>query len=316
MAARKTNILSRRGIFALVLFLAALSMAGGTYLFHFALARKGSAYEEEAAEADGLAAESRVKGRAWMAGASFEPLFLTAEDGVRLAGYYRAASAQSQRTAVLVHGYGTNASLMADYARFYLEAGFNVFLPDNRAHGASGGGWTGMGFLDKNDLLAWLGELIKKTGNDCEILLHGISMGAAALMMTSAELPPQAKCLIEDCGYTSAETEFAYQLKEMFGLPPFPLLYIASLEAKIFAGYSFAEANALEAVKNSRVPIFFIHGEDDDFVPAYMARELYEAASCEKQLWLVPGARHAMAYYANPAEYIRRVRGFYEKYMN
>jgi fermentation-respiration switch protein FrsA (DUF1100 family) len=217
--------------------------------------------------------------------------------------------------AVLVHGYGTNASLMADYARFYLEDGFTVFLPDNRAHGASGGRWIGMGRLERDDLLLWLDALIKKTGADCEILLHGISMGGAAVMMLSGEnLPGQVKCLIEDCGYTSAEAEFKYQLKEMFGLPPFPLLHIASLESKIIAGYSFAEASALKEVKKSRVPIFFIHGEEDTFVPSSMARELYEAASCEKQLWLVPAAAHSLSFYVNRNEYISRVRDFYRKF--
>jgi fermentation-respiration switch protein FrsA (DUF1100 family) len=143
-------------------------------------------------------------------------------------------------------------------------------------------------------------------------------MGASAvmMMMNGASLPPQVKCVIEDCGYTSARDEFAYQLQQMFGLPPFPLLYIASFESKIIAGYSFAEASALEQVRKSRVPILFIHGEADDFVPVSMARELYEAAACEKELWIVPGAAHAMAYYVNPGEYIRRVRGFYSTYIN
>jgi fermentation-respiration switch protein FrsA (DUF1100 family) len=301
---------------ALVIILGFLAgAAGGTYLFYFALARKGPVHEEQAAETDEIAAESRLRGREWMRASPFETLSLTAKDGVRLRGYYLAGS--SRRTAVLVHGYGTNASLMADYARFYLEDGFNVFLPDNRAHGASGGRWIGMGRLDRDDLLLWIRALIEKKEGGREILLHGISMGAAAVMMVSGEeIPPQVKCVIEDCGYTSAGVEFEYQLKQMFGLPPFPVFFIANLESKIIAGYGFAEASALEAVKKSRVPIFFIHGDADDFVPAYMARELYEAASCEKQLWMIPGAQHAMAYYVNPKEYIRRARDFYRRFFS
>jgi fermentation-respiration switch protein FrsA (DUF1100 family) len=230
---------------------------------------------------------------------------------------HAAETAESRlRIAVLVHGYGTNAFLMADYARFYFEEGFGVFVPDNRAHGASGGSWIGMGHLDKDDLRQWLDFLIEKNGSGCEILLHGISMGASAVMMLNdGSLPPQVKCVIEDCGYTSARDEFAYQLKGMFGLPPFPLLHIASLESKIIAGYSFAEASALDSLRTAAVPVFFIHGEADKFVPVSMARELYEAASCEKELWIVPGAAHAMAYYVNQGEYIRRTREFYAKYI-
>ncbi|MDR1625407.1 MAG: alpha/beta hydrolase [Spirochaetia bacterium] len=301
---------------ALVSILGFLASAGGgTYLFYFALARKGPAHEERAAATDEIAAQSRLQGRAWMRASPFETLSASAKDGVSLRGYYRGGP--SRRTAVLVHGYGTNASLMADYARFYLEDGINVFLPDNRAHGASGGQWVGMGWLDRDDLLVWIQALIEKANGGCEILLHGISMGAAAVMMAGgAEIPSQVKCLIADCGYTSVEAQFKYQLEHMFGLPPFPLFHIASLESKIIAGYGFAEASALEAVKKSRIPIFFIHGDADDFVPARMARELYESAPGEKRLWLVPGAQHAMAYYANPQEYVRQVRDFYREFLS
>ncbi|MDR1932331.1 MAG: alpha/beta hydrolase [Spirochaetales bacterium] len=302
----------------ILLFLFLVSAGGGTYLFHFALARKGPAHEESAVDADELAAESRTEGRSWMRSAPFERLSIRAKDGARLAGYYFTAPQSGGpplRLAVLVHGYGTNAWLMADYARFYLDAGFDVFAPDNRAHGASEGNWIGMGRLDRDDLLRWLDLLIEKAGSGCEIVMHGISMGASAIMMASSGLPPQVKCLIADCGYTSAGDEFAWQLEQMFGLPPFPLLYIASLESKIIAGYGFAEASALKEITKSRAPVFFIHGADDEFNPTSMALELYAAASCEKELWIVPGAEHAMAYYVNPGEYIRRVLDFCGKYL-
>ena len=294
-----------------------LSAAGGSYLFYLALARKAPYDPEEIPETEKIAKADRAEGRTWMEGASFVRLSLTARDGTPLAGYYLAADKPSRRTAVLVHGYGANAGLMANYAQLYREDGFNVFMPDNRAHGASGGRWIGMGRLDRDDLIDWLGLLGGSAGDPDTIVLHGVSMGASAIMMMNTdELPSQVKCMIADCGYTSAWDEFRYQLKTMFGLPSFPLLFIASLEARLIAGYGFREASALECVKNSRVPTFFIHGTHDEFVPVSMARELYENASCEKQIWLVPGAAHAMAYYASPPEYSRRVREFYGKYIN
>jgi fermentation-respiration switch protein FrsA (DUF1100 family) len=293
-----------------------LCVGGATYLFYFALARKAPYNPDAASETDSMAAEGRARESLWMAATGFERLSLRAKDGTPLEGYYLAAPTVSRRTALLVHGYGTHAGLMAGYAQFYLADGFNVCMPDNRAHGASGGFWIGMGWLDKDDLEEWLRLLIRKNGSDSQILLHGVSMGASAIMMMNAEgLPSQVKCMVEDCGYTSAAAEFRHQLDQMFGLPSFPLLHIASLEAKIIAGYGFEEASALRYIKTARAPTFFIHGEADTFVPPSMARELYETASCEKQLWMVPGAGHAMAYYADPGEYIRRVRAFYGKYM-
>ena len=312
----KLSLPVRLFIAGCLLFLA-LSAAGGSYLFYLALARKAPYDPEEIPETEKIAKADRAEGRAWMEGTSFVRLSLTARDGTPLAGYYLAAPEPSRRTAVLVHGYGANAGLMANYAQFYREDGFNVFMPDNRSHGASGGRWIGMGWLDKDDLISWLPLLCEKIGSSGQILLHGVSMGASAiLMMNSRELLPQVTCMIADCGYTSAWDEFLHQLKTMFGLPSFPLLFIASCEARLAAGYDFQEASALESVKNARVPIFFIHGDSDVFVPTAMAYELYEAASCERELWIVPGAQHAMAYYMDPPEYSRRVRRFYEKYIS
>jgi fermentation-respiration switch protein FrsA (DUF1100 family) len=139
--------------------------------------------------------------------------------------------------------------------------------------------------------------------------------GAAVMMMGGEELPPQVKCIVDDCGYSSVFEEFKYQLKEMFGLPAFPFLYLANIGAKLLAGYSFSEASAVTAVQKAAVPIFFIHGDSDTFCPTYMVYELYEAAKPAKELWVVPGAQHGMAYDINPEEYMKRVSDFYEKYI-
>ena len=102
-------------------------------------------------------------------------------------------------------------------------------------------------------------------------------MGAATAMMISGEesLPSQVKCIIEDCGYTSVHDEFKYQIKELFHLPSFPILNIGSLECRLFAGFSFEEASALEQVKKTKLPILFIHGDSDTYNPTEMVYELY-----------------------------------------
>ncbi|MFQ7004109.1 MAG: hypothetical protein ACLRRT_10805 [Ruthenibacterium lactatiformans] len=53
-----------------------------------------------------------------------------------------------------------------------------------------------------------------------------------------------------------------------------------------------------------------MHGEEDAFVPTWMGRALYEACAAPKQLWLVPGARHAMSYAVAHKEYVRRLCAF------
>ena len=115
---------------------------------------------------------------------------------------------------------------------------------------------------------------------------------------------------VEDCGYTSVWDEFAGQLDEQFGLPPFPLMYATSLLCQMRFGWSFGEASAIEQVRKCRYPMLFIHGSTDSFVPTSMVYPLYEAKPEPKALWIAEGAEHALSYHEHKAEYISRLRAF------
>ena len=123
------------------------------------------------------------------------------------------------------------------------------------------------------------------------------------------------KCFVEDCGYTSVWEQFAKELNGQFGLPAFPLLDAASALCEVKYGWNFREASALEQVRKSALPMLFIHGDADDYVPTEMVYPLYEAKPGEKELWVVPGAAHAMSYRDNREEYTRRVGEFVGKYI-
>ena len=251
----------------------------------------------------------------WFDQTEHETLHITSNEGLQLTGYLFKSKIPSKRLAYVLHGYRCNAKIMTDYIRFYHEAGFHVFAPDARAHGNSEGKYIGMGWLDRNDHIQWIEQLVRLFKKDINITLHGISMGASAAMMLSGEpLRYQVKCIIEDCGYTSAYEEFRLQFKENYHLPRFPFLTLANLMAKISAKYSFREASALDQVKKAELPIFFIHGGADNFVPTEMVYTLYEAAPVEKEIWVVNNADHADALYDAKKEYIKRSLAFCERY--
>ena len=71
---------------------------------------------------------------------------------------------------------------MMSYGEKYYEMGYNVLLPNNRAHGNSEGNYIGMGWLDKDDIACWVNWINKQDPN-AKIILHGVSMGAATTMM-------------------------------------------------------------------------------------------------------------------------------------
>lgn len=87
------------------------------------------------------------------------------------------------------------------------------------------------------------------------------------------------KCIIEDCGYTSVWDEFSLQLKDVFGLPSFPLLDVANLVCNVRAGYDFHKASSAEQLKRATVPMLFIHGDQDTFVPYSMLDQNYDACA-------------------------------------
>ncbi len=137
-------------------------------------------------------------------------------------------------------------------------------------------------------------------------------MGGATVMMVSGEdLPPNVKAIIEDCGYSSIYDEFSYELKHLFKLPAFPILYFASLITKIRAGYSLLrDGSCTEQVSKSKTPILFIHGDKDDFVPFYMLDKVYGAANCQKEKLVVEGAGHALSAMTNPKLYWSAIKAF------
>ena len=229
--------------------------------------------------------------------------------GYRLHTYY--INRGSQRTAMVIHGWRDQAIKFFYLARMYERLlGYNVVMPDLYASGMSDGDMLHMGWLDRLDVLQLLDVFKADT-----MVVHGVSMGAATTMMMSGEqMPEDIRDLrfVADCGYTSVWDEFAGELKNQFGLPAFPLMYTTSLLCQLRYGWNFDEASALRQVAKCRYPMFFIHGDSDDFVPTYMVHQLYDAKSAPKELWITKGTDHAHSYKNHRAEYVARVRRFLE----
>ncbi|WP_041610925.1 alpha/beta hydrolase [Treponema brennaborense] len=244
-----------------------------------------------------------------------ENVFITAKDGLQLHGYFIAAKVPSDRYALAVHGYKMSAAAMAQYARHYYERGWNVLVPDQRSHGLSEGRYIGMGAPERYDMIEWIRYLTEKD-SAARVVLHGVSMGAATVMLTTGEpLPANVRAAVEDCGYSSIDAEFTYQLKQSFNLPRFPLIPVTSLVTKLRAGYFFGEGDCVRAVGRSVTPTLFIHGDADTFVPFAMLDQVYEAASCEKEKLVVPGAAHADSVDDAPDLYWAAVDSFLSKYV-
>ncbi len=216
---------------------------------------------------------------------------------------------------IICHGFVSIPSDMAQFGREFANNCFNVILPTMRGHGDSPCGYTGMGWIERLDILKWIDYIIK-INPDAQIVLYGVSMGAACVLMTTGEkLPSNVVCAVSDCAYTSVWDEFSLQIKEKYKLPAFPFLDAANGEFKKRSGFDLKDASSLEQVKKSTTPTLFIHGDKDDFVPFFMLDKLYEAAACEKEKFVVEGAAHAVSAMVAGEIYTQTVKDFISKYV-
>lgn len=246
--------------------------------------------------------------KAFMLEQPHEDVYQTAFDGLKLhAAYFPAIRENGGRKRVVICFHGYTSRGLADFTGltdYYFRKGYAMLHPDARAHGDSEGEYIGFGCLDRKDALGWIDWVIEKCGEDVEIFLHGISMGGATVLMASGmELPPQVKGIISDCGFTSPKEVFTHVLKTMYHLPAFPVIPAADKINRKLAGYGMDECNAKREVAKAKIPILFIHGSKDTFVPVSMCHELYDCCASPKKKLIVEGAAHGESYFKNMKAY-------------
>ena len=167
-----------------------------------------------------------------------EDVYITTFDYLRLHAVYFPPindNCEKKRFVICLHGY-TSRSLQdfTGLTDYYFKRGYAMLQIDARAHGESEGEYVGFGCLDRKDLVKWIDWVITKYGEDIEIILHGISMGAAtALMASGLELPKQVKGIVSDCAFTSPKEVFTHVLKTMYHLPAFPIIQGADVVNRI-----------------------------------------------------------------------------------
>lgn len=311
--------LTRIAIFAAIA-IAATSCMGGRYMANYALNFEPHGVadiERTRHKADSLLPGSTKWYDDLKAAGTLKDLYVDSKlNGNKIHACYVPAKdpATSNGTAVVVHGYGDNHYVFLYLVRMYRDnLNYNVIFPDLQYHGYSEGDHCQMGWFDRFDVEQWA-EIAHEIFKDDFTVLHGVSMGGATVMMASGdELPSYIKAVVEDCGYSSVVTQFYGNLKDTFPYIPGDILQSASLVTKVEHGWSFFEASSVKQLKKSTLPILFIHGDADDFVPIKHLYKNYKAKKKGyKEMWVVPGAVHANSYAKFPKEYEAHVENFLE----
>ncbi len=243
---------------------------------------------------------------------SYESFTIKSFDGLTLKGKYY-EKFPGAPIELMFHGYRGNAhrDLCGGIQRSF-ACGHNALLVDQRASGGSDGNVISFGINERRDCLAWIDFMLSRFGANVQILLTGISMGGATVAMSAGEkLPPNVIGILSDCGYTSPKEIICKVIKEDMKLPPKLSYPFVRLAARLYGGFDLEETDSLRALPNAKVPVIFVHGEKDGFVPCDMSRKMYEICPGKKMLYTVPGADHGLAYPVAGEKYIEALKNFF-----
>ena len=241
---------------------------------------------------------------------------LVSKDNLKLRGTYipyLRKTAEAEKTIILIHGYTATSESMADLITPFLSHGWNVLLIDQRGHGKSEGQYASFGYHEKGDLDLWVNWVRDRSEKKHQVIgLLGISMGAGTVL-EYAGINKHVNFIIADCPYSDLEELLKYQIREIRNIPAYPLINALDLMLRIRVDFNIKAVSPLKTVRESEIPIMFIHGSEDRFVPTQMSKDLYAIKKGKKKLLIVEGASHANSYWTNKNLYEKEVWDFIDE---
>jgi len=246
-----------------------------------------------------------------------ETVSITSFDGTELVGHWYQNEAP-HRIVIAMHGWRSCWSNdFGPISEFLLEQGCSILFAEQRGQGNSSGDYMGFGLTERYDCLDWIRWVNERCKGSLPIYLAGVSMGATTVLMTAGfELPENVRGIVADCGFTSPHAIWEHVVESNFHIPYGIYRAAADDLCRKKIRVDADSYSTTEALMASSVPILFIHGSDDHFVPIEMTYENYKACASPKELFIVPGAEHAVSYLMDKLGYENAVLSFWEKYDN
>ncbi len=250
-------------------------------------------------------------------GLPFEEVWFESRDGLKLHGWYipspaTGVAAPKNVTILMGHGHTTSKEPDLEYARFFHQAGYNVFTFDFRGHGRSEGPQgSSVGYWEKLDVHGAVDWLIGR-GQE-RIAAFGISMGAAILIMATAE-NPFIRAVIADSAFAQLYRSIAAEINNMWRLPLWLARPLGYYSWRILAAHhrfplkASSPADYVAAI--SPRPLLLIHGDQDRLTRVENAYLLSRLSAPPTQLWIQPGLGHVQGYQTYGPAYEKRLLDF------
>ncbi len=233
-------------------------------------------------------------------------------DGLKLKARYFDNNCKD--TIIIFHGYRSAAARDFSCAvQMYTRLGFNVLLVDQRSHGRSEGRLITFGIKESKDVISWI-NYANKNLKAQNIALGGMSMGATTVLLACEHnLPENVRCIIADSGFTSPADIINKVARQHFKINAKYFLPILNVFCVIFGRFSLFSMNTVDAIQKCDLPILFIHGKDDTFVPCNMSETNYQAIKHRAEILLVEKANHGMGFLVDSEKVYSTLESFLKR---
>lgn len=292
-------------IISIFIAIGAILGIAGEVIFFLMSHRKGNVdflWSGEESDKNRKIRLKREEDLAWLESQPMENYYINSSDGLKLHASLLKATIPTNKYVFAVHGYRCYGHKEFDsISRFYHEEGINVFMIDHRASGESEGTYITYGAKESEDCILWLNYMVETFGDDIEILLHGCSMGSATVMMLCGmQLPKNVKFAVSDCGYSSLKGQLLHNFTQ-YKMPRNICYALYKFFGKVQGKFDADSIQPVLSLEKCEIPMIFVHGKEDGFVPFDMVYANFDAcASEDKTLITVDEAEHVQSFqYSN-----------------
>jgi uncharacterized protein len=241
-----------------------------------------------------------------------EVSFPAAVDNLAVTGWFIPATIKSDKVILVLHGKGENRGAHLDFGAVLAKNGYNVLLIDFRGHGETAGANYTFGYYEQRDVVGALNYLKQQGFKGPQTGLLGYSLGAVAGLLAFSHTDAQA--MVSDSAFPNLADRLGLALSKK--IKPIGPLFLPGIElaAGFLSGLDVNAVNPEAAVKDLKGRhLLLIHGDQDQTAPVNDVRQLKAAAGDSAEMWIVPGAGHALAFKTAPQEYTRRVLAFFQR---
>ena len=250
------------------------------------------------------------KGTKWVSKQSKEDIYIKSFDNLKLHALL-IEKKQPKGIFIEVHGYRSVASRdIYPSCYHYYNMGYSLLIIDQRTSNKSEGKYLTFGINESKDIISWI-EYINSRFPNLDIVLAGVSMGASTVMLSADKIKPNmnVKAILADCGYISPAEEIKYSIKHYFHINANLFIHMINIWSILLAKANLYSLNTINTLKNTKVPLLLIHGEDDDFVPPSNSIKNYESYEGKiKKIVLFKNTPHGMSYLVDPKKYVESIK--------